>query len=65
MNIKREMYGNTNKNDKIVNCNLWLGLIMVVIIINFNVMEKDNDSKIIHIQNIHENYENWYLRHEY
>ena len=58
------MYG-INKNDELVNCNLWLMLIMVVTIINFNVMEKDNDSDTTHIQNIHEIYDNWYLRHEY
>ena len=38
---------------------------MIFVIINYNMFEKNGDSDETHIHNMHENFDYWYLRHEY
>ena len=66
MNIKREINENKNNDNEFINSESWKMMILVIMIMNGSIMKNNNyGNKMKHIHNIHENYDNWYLRHEY
>ena len=65
MNFKREIYRNIDKDSEYINSKLWQMLVMIFVIINYNMIERQGENNEIHIHDMHENFDYWYLRHEY
>ena len=65
MNIKREINENDDKDSEYTYNILWQMLVMIFVIINYNMIERQGENNEIHIHDMHENFDYWYLRHEY